>query len=300
MHIPSSMLSGAICPVTTAVAAAGVGIAGYYASKVKDKPSAPKFAAVTSLIFALQMLNYPVQSGTSGHLIGGMLAVSLLGIPFAVLAMTVVLSVQTLFFADGGVNALGANILNMSLIAAGAGGFLFNLMTKKGTNKKISLGIASLASVLLAAVACSFEVAVSGTVNLAKVLPSMLSVHILIGLGEALLTVSVYSMLVSCGLFWKENKNAVAFGAMILSFLGALLSPLASGSPDGLEWVAGKLSFKEFSSYEFSTLFPDYQALFSANEALATISAGIIGISIVFFFTFAMGRLIKTSKLEIA
>lgn len=296
MHIPSSMLSGAICPVTTVVAAIGVGIAGYYASKTKDKPSVSKFAAITSLIFALQMLNYPVQSGTSGHLIGGMLAVSLLGIPLAVLAMTVVLAVQTIFFADGGVNALGANTLNMSLIAAGAGGFLFNLMTKKGANKKISLGIASLASVLLAAVACSFEVAISGTVNLAKVLPSMLSVHTLIGLGEGLLTVAVYSILVSCESFWKENENAVTFGAMTLSFFGALFSPLASGFPDGLEWVAGKLFFKEFSAYEFSALFPDYQALFSTNEALATISAGVIGIGLMVLFTYPIGKLIHISK----
>ena len=299
MHIPSSMLNGAVCPITAAASAAGVGLAGYYAAKTKNKPSTSKFAAVTSLIFALQMLNYPVQSGTSGHLIGGMLAVSLLGIPFAILAMSVVLTVQTLFFADGGINALGSNILNMSLIAAGSGGFLFNLMKKKGAGKRISLGIASLASVLLASIACSFEVAISGTIGLAKVLPSMLSVHALIGSGEALLTVAVYSILISCESFWKENKNAVVFGAMVISFLGALFSPLASGYPDGLEWVSENLSFNAFTAFELPSLFPDYQALFSTNEALATMSAGIIGIGLVFLFTCAIGKLIQTNKLNI-
>jgi len=298
MHIPSSMLNGAICPVTTAVAAAGLGLAGYYAYQAEDKPSTPKFAAVTSLIFALQMLNYPVQNGTSGHLIGGMLAVGLLGIPFAILSMAVVLVVQTLFFADGGINALGANICNMSLVAAGLGGWLLNKITNRAANKKISLGIVAFISVLLAVAACSFEVAISGTIHLTKVLPSMLLVHALIGVGEGLLTVGVFSLLVSCESFWKENEKAVVLSTLALSFLGALFSPLASGFPDGLEWVAERLSFREFSALELPALFPDYQAFFSANESLATIAAGIIGIAIIFFFTFAAGKLFKTSGLQ--
>ena len=107
MHIPGSMLHGAICPVTAAVAVAGFGVATCLGMKSEEKPSIAQFASVSSLIFALQMLNFPIQNGTSGHLLGGVLALSLLGVPFGVLSMAIVLVVQSLFFGDGGGKYLG-------------------------------------------------------------------------------------------------------------------------------------------------------------------------------------------------
>ena len=112
MHIPSSMLNGAICPVTVGVGIAGGMTALYFARKAEEKPSAAKFATVTAMIFALQMLNFPVQNGTSGHLLGGMLAVALLGVPFAALSIAIVLGVQAVFFGDGGV--FGPVVLGVS------------------------------------------------------------------------------------------------------------------------------------------------------------------------------------------
>ena len=262
MHIPASMLNGAICPVTVAVSAVGVGIAANFALKSEDKPSSARFAAVTALIFALQMLNYPVLDGTSGHLVGALLGVSILGMPFAILAMAIVLIVQAVFFGDGGINALGANILNMSLIGAGLLGFVFNFMQKKGLNKQVALAVAAFFAVLAGAFACSLEVAFSGSVALNKVLPSMLSVHALIGLGEALLTVVLITVLQGYASLWKENEKQFVFGAFGLAIIAALLSPFASSFPDGLEWVAGKLSFVEFNSFQLSAILPDYQATF--------------------------------------
>ena len=298
MHIPTSMLSGAICPVTTAVAVTGIGAACYSAIKSNKKPSSWRFASVTALIFALQMLNYPVQNGTSGHLLGSVLAVSLLGVPFAVLAMSIVLAVQCVFFADGGIIALGANILNMSLIGVGVAGLILHYLSSKKINKNISLAIASILSVLAAAVVCSFEVAISGTVALAKVLPAMLSVHTLIGLGEGVVTVCMVLALSAYGTAGIVKEKVFAIRAFGLSVLAACLSPLASGSPDGLEWVAAKLSFVEFSGFELPAFFPDYQVSFFANEAAATILAGIIGVGLVSVLTFSVSKMLNNNQLQ--
>ena len=116
MHIAQGMLKGAICPVTAGISIAVVGIASYFALKSKDKPDAGKFFKVIALIFVMQMLNFPIQNGTSGHFLGGTFAAVILGTPFAVIAMTIILTVQTFLFGDGGINALGANILNMAII----------------------------------------------------------------------------------------------------------------------------------------------------------------------------------------
>ncbi|MFH1857879.1 MAG: energy-coupling factor ABC transporter permease [Candidatus Omnitrophota bacterium] len=293
MHIPASMLHGAVCPVTLAVGGAGVGLAAYLAHKSGKKPSSARFAAVTSLIFALQMLNYPVQNGTSGHLVGAMLAVSLLDIPFGILSMSILLAVQAVFFGDGGVNALGANILNMALIGAGGVGLIYRQATRKGFNQKLGLALASVLSVIAGAAACSIEVALSGTVAFNKVVPAMLSVHTLIGLGEALLTVALVSVLQSCEKFWREFERPVALGSGALAVAAASLSPFASSFPDGLEWVGAKLSFAEFGAFEISAMFPDYQASFIRNAAFSTVTAGMIGLGIVFALTFTVGEVLN-------
>jgi len=290
MHIPASMLNGTICPVTIAVSAVGLGVAATIARKSENKPSAAKFAAVTALIFALQMLNYPVQNGTSGHLVGALLGVSLIGIPFSILSMAIVLAVQAIFFGDGGINALGANILNMSLLGVGLGGFVYSEIKARGINKKVSLGIASLFSVLIGAFACSLEVGISGAVAFNKVLPVMFSVHALIGLGEAALTVVVVSVLSFYASFWQEKERQFAFGAFALAGVAALFSPFASSFPDGLEWVAHKLSFAEFSGFELPAAFPDYQAPFIASPAIATIFAGLMGIILASGLTWIIGK----------
>lgn len=300
MHIPASMLSGAICPVTAAVSAAGLGVAAIAAAKSESKPTATKFAAVTSLIFALQMLNYSVQHGTSGHLLGALLGVSLLGVPFAILATAIVLIVQAVFFGDGGINALGANILNISLIGAGLLGYAFHFMQRKGINKHLALGSAAFVSVLAGAFACSVEVAIAGTVALNKVLPAMMSVHALIGLGEAALTMAVIAVLNSYVSFSQKKEQQFALGAFVLAGIAAITSPLASGFPDGLEWVAEKLSFAEFSGFEMPAIFPDYQVVFIGNAAFSTMTAGLAGVVMVYVLTWVIAKGLDQAKLKMS
>ena len=131
MHIPNSMLQGHVCPVTAGVSILGIAIAAFKAISSKNKPAAARFGAIAALIFAGQMMNFPIQSGTSGHLLGGVLASALLGIPFGVLAMALVVTIQCIVFSDGGFSVLGANILNMALIGAGLGGVLHLLFFGK-------------------------------------------------------------------------------------------------------------------------------------------------------------------------
>jgi len=288
------MLNGAVCPVTLAAGAAGIGITAYAAKKATEKPSSGRFAAVTALIFALQMLNFPVQNGTSGHLLGAMLGVGLLGVPFAILSLSIVLAVQAFLFGDGGINALGANVLNMALLGAGLCGWLFQGAAKAGWNKKMGLAVAAMGSVVLAAAACSVEVAWSGAVAFGKVLPAMMGIHALIGLGEAVLTVALVSALLGAERHWKANERSFAIGAGVLAVAAAAFSPFASAFPDGLEWVSEKLTFAQFNGFTIPALFPDYQASFVGQSGMATAMAGLIGVGIVFALSFVFGKSLKT------
>ncbi len=239
MHIPSSMMEGAICPITAGVSIAAIGAAAYHAYKSEKKPSIKYFFSITTLIFVLQMLNYPIQNGTSGHVIGAVLAMALLGIPFGVLSVSLVVIVQAVFFADGGISVLGANILNMAVVAAPIMWIAQQFIKKesRAISKGLILGLAAWTSVLIASLVLSAELALAGVIDFATVATAMVGVHALIGIGEGVITAGfILAMLpeVSSTTF----RKAVAMPVMLAIFIGLVLSPLASTYPDGLEWVA--------------------------------------------------------------
>lgn len=139
-------------------------------------------------VFAAQLFNFPIGSGTSGHLIGGVFAAVLVG-PFAgALVIAAVLAVQAVFFADGGMLALGANIINMAVLGSLASYYLYAGL-KKAVSERVAIAIAAWCSVMLAAFACSVEIGLSGTVSLPAVTTAMLKTHALIGVAEAGLTI---------------------------------------------------------------------------------------------------------------
>jgi len=148
-----------------------------------------------AFVFAAQMLNFPIAGGTSGHFLGAALAAALMGPWAATVVMTVVVVVQALGMADGGITALGANVLNMGVVAVLAGWGLLHLLKRLLPRSRsgylVSLAVASWVSVVVASAAAAAELAVSGTVPLRLALPAMLSVHMVIGLGEALITCAV-------------------------------------------------------------------------------------------------------------
>jgi cobalt/nickel transport system permease protein len=152
-----------------------------------------KMGMVAALVFAAQMFNFPISSGTSGHLIGGVFASIILG-PFAgAIVIAVVLAVQMLFFADGGLLAIGANIINMSLCGAIAGYYLYYYL-KKALPEWLAIVIAAWASVVLASFVCALELGFSGTIPLDRVIPAMVNVHMVIGIAEALITLALVNV----------------------------------------------------------------------------------------------------------
>jgi cobalt/nickel transport system permease protein len=152
-----------------------------------------KMAMVGAWVFSAQMFNFPINSGTSGHLIGGVFASVILG-PFAgTIVISVVLLIQSLFFADGGLMALGANIINMAIIGSFVSYYIY-ISLKKYTSEIISIAIASWFSVVLASFACALEIGLSGTIGLKDVIFAMLKVHSIIGICEAIITVVLWKL----------------------------------------------------------------------------------------------------------
>jgi len=161
----------------------------------------PLLGITAAFIFAAQMLNFPVAGGTSGHFLGAILACVLLGPWEGMLTITVVLAVQCFFFADGGLTALGANIFNMAIVGGLVSYGLLRLAQKPligRLGEKASLltmtPLFAWFSVVLAATACSFELALAGTVPLGVAFPAMAGVHCLIGIGEAIITTIVIAV----------------------------------------------------------------------------------------------------------
>jgi cobalt/nickel transport system permease protein len=197
MHIPDGFLDPGVAAVTGVVAGGAVAIGLRRAEATFDERRAPLLGVTAAFVFAAQMLNFPVAGGTSGHFLGAALATILLGPWLACLVLAVVLLVQAFLFADGGVSALGANILNMGVVGAlGAGLVMGVAMRVLPRTRRAFLGAAAVASwlaVVAGSIACSFELALSGTVPLGTVLPAMVGVHALIGVGEAVVTVAAVS-----------------------------------------------------------------------------------------------------------
>jgi len=295
MHIPNSMLQGAICPVTVLVSVLGIASAALKSFWTEHKPSAAKFGAITALIFAGQMMNFPIQDGTSGHLLGGVLAAVLLGTPFGVLSIALVVTIQCLVFSDGGFIVLGANVLNMAIIGAGLGGLINSYLVKKFPAKSsqyaIGLGITAWLSVMMAALACSIELAISGTIAFPKVIGAMLSTHALIGVGEGLITVAVCFALASEPIK-TSPKRSVAVPLIASGIIATMLSPFASGFPDGLEWVAGKYQFLHESAPSFIGPLPDYSVSWISNETISTGLAGLAGVALTFFMAWGVARML--------
>ena len=201
MHIPDGFIDVATAATTYAVAAGGVAYATREAHKRLGEKHIPQMGVMAALIFAAQMLNFPIGGGTSGHLLGAALAAIMLGPWASVLIMTCVLVVQCLVFQDGGLTALGANIFNMGLVGSFAAYYLFRGATVLlGENRQGRLAgafIGAWGSVFLASLACALELAISGTSPLMLVMPAMGGVHAIIGIGEGLVTVAVLSLVLT-------------------------------------------------------------------------------------------------------
>ncbi len=194
MHVPDGFLDAPTSVATGVVAVAAVGLALRGARRELDDRTAPMAGLVATFVFAAQMLNFPVGGGTSGHLLGGALAAVLVGPWTGLLAVSVVLMVQALLLADGGVTALGTNVTLIGIVGVGVGWLVFRglqavLPNRVGLVAPLA-AVAAFVSVPVAASAFVGLYAVGGAapVPLDTLLTAMLGVHTLIGLGEAAIT----------------------------------------------------------------------------------------------------------------
>jgi cobalt/nickel transport system permease protein len=217
MHIPDGFLSTEVAVACAVPAAAAVSVGLSRANVDLDERRVPLLGVTAAFVFAAQMLNFPVAGGTSGHFLGAALAAILLGPWLACLVLAVVLVVQAFVFADGGITALGANVLNMGVLGALlAGGVVVAGRRLLGPSRSVLMALAATSAwlaVMAGAVATSLELALSGTVPLATVLPPMVAVHTLIAAGEAAVTVAA----VSAVLATRPDLVALADGAPLPS-----------------------------------------------------------------------------------
>jgi len=261
-HIPDGFLSA---PVTAGTIVAAGALIGYSASRSRrelDERAAPTLGLATAAVFAAQMVNFPVAAGTSGHLMGGTLMAVMFGPWSAFLVMTAVLIAQALIFADGGITALGANILNIA-----GGGALFGYvaywtlkaLAGDGTTRRgLAAAAAAYLGMVVTGIAAGFELGLSGIAPTRMAVSAMAGVHAIIGLAEALITGLVVSALMRKRLdilFGSAAKPQVEPSRpVVLASLGALavlvgaLSVVASTAPDSLERLAIDLGVADAAS----------------------------------------------------
>jgi cobalt/nickel transport system permease protein len=283
MHLPDGFLS---LPVAAGVGAAAAGAVALALRKCRtelDDRAEPLLGVTAAVIFAAQMVNFPILGGTSGHLMGGVLAAVVLGPWPGVLAMTCVLIVQCFLFADGGLLALGANVFNMAVVSCLAGGAIYSLL-RSFFREPIAAGIAAWCATILSAAFCALELAASGAFGLTRTLGLMVGIHAAIGLGEAIITGLVVAALLrrrallvarpatSPSRSWPAVGGGLALAATVV----VLLAPIASSYPDGLERVLAMVG----GGVETPAPFPDY-AVRNWSDNLGTIATGLIGVAVV-------------------
>lgn len=199
MHIPDGLMAPAIWALGWIVAVIFVAIAVIRVNKNFDERMVPFMAILAAGIFVAQMLNFPIVGGTTGHLVGAALATVLLGPWAAILIITVILIIQGFVFGDGGITALGLNILNMAIVGSLSAYLVMRVTPKKF--KYPGIFLAGWLSVFFAATACALQLAASfaidpsfgieGSVSI----PAMMTTHAIIGVGEAIITVGIVAFL---------------------------------------------------------------------------------------------------------
>lgn len=303
MHAPDGFLNAGTAVATGAVSAGTIGASlRQMRTSLHDK-QVPLAGLAAAFIFAAQMFNFPVAAGTTGHLLGGALAAVLLGPTTGAVVVTVVVIVQAFGFADGGLTALGYNVLNMAIVTAFGGYGLFRLLRRvlpsNATSVVVATGLAAGLSVPLSAMAFSIEWLFGATVPVPfdTVFGAMVGVHLLIGIGEGLISALAVGAVLAARpdlVYGARDLTraqvvdrprvgmrgfVIAVGLVALVF-ATVVSQFAAPDPDGLERVAADQGFSE-SGQEHALAavpFADYATQGLRNEPLSLAVAGGIGV----------------------
>ena len=308
MHIPDGFLSNEVCLVTAAAAAGAV---GYSLSRIKGElaeRTIPLTGMMGSLIFAGQMINFPIGLPVSGHLMGGVLAGVILGPWAGCIALTMVLVAQWALFSDGGLTALGANILHMAVLGS-IGGYAVTAAIRRRFKCRVRgtvIGsvIAAWLSVMAAAALFCVEFRLShdpGEFRFRNIFTLMVSFHALIGIGEALITAVVVNVVLHhrpdlvFGLRAEASQSRplpqfLGAGLIVALAVAAFASPFASEFSDGLEAVAEEESVAA-SEDGVAGVFADYDAIPLGDwQSLSVSAAGVVGVLSIFALSLLMTR----------
>ena len=319
MHVPDGFINAPVSAATGVVAAGAVAVSLRGARRELDERTAPLAGLVAAFIFAVQMLNFPVAAGTSGHLLGGALAAILVGPFTGVLCVSVVLLMQGILFADGGLTALGVNITDMAIVTTVVSYAVFRGLVKVLPRKRRSVTVASFVAALLsvpaAAVAFTLVYAVGGTTDIAtsKVATAMVGVHVLIGVGEAVITALTVGAVIAVrpdlvhgarGLQQRlklrvngelvdapgaapaparsSHRKVWITGLVTSLVLAGFVSFYASASPDGLEKVAKDkgIDAKEEAHASEDSPLAGYGVKDVSDARLSGGLAGVIGVGV--------------------
>ncbi len=301
MHAPDGFLNVGTALATGALSAGTIGAALRQSGQTLRDKQIPLAGLAAAFIFAAQMFNFPVAAGTTGHLIGGALAAVLLGPTVGALVVTVVVIVQALAFADGGLTALGYNILNMAIVPAFGGYAVFRLfrrlLPRSAGGVVGAMGLAGLISVVLSAAAFSIEWLFGATapVPFDTVFGAMVAVHSLIGIGEGVISALVIGAVLAVrpdlvvGASDLDRTQLAdrrpakirvfAIAALLVTlFVAAVVSQFAAEAPDGLERVALDTGISGAGDSPLSSgPFADYATAGIDNERLSLAIAGVAG-----------------------
>ncbi len=320
MHVPDGFIDAPTSAVTGVVAAGALAVSLRGARRELDERTAPLAGLVAAFIFAVQMLNFPVAAGTSGHLLGGALAAILVGPYTAVLCVSVVLLMQGVLFADGGLTALGVNITDMAIVTTVVSYAVFRgllaVLPRKRRSVTVASFVAALVSVPAAAVVFTLLYAIGGTtdVSIGKVATAMIGVHVLIGVGEAFITaltvgavVAVRPDLVYGARGLRQRLQLRVNGALVDApaptapvaartsrrtlwvtglvtslVLAGFVSFYASANPDGLEKVAHDQGIDKKAKEHATADSPlaDYGVKDVSDARLSGGLAGVIGVGV--------------------
>ena len=313
MHIQDGVLSPVVCAATGAISLGAVGYSVHRLKQSVGDRTIPLTGMMAALVFAGQMVNFPIGAPVSGHLLGGVLAATVVGPWAGCVAMTLVLFVQWALFSDGGLFALGATVLHMAVIGSW-GGHAVRLFVQRfigDSRKGIVVGsvVAAWASVMAAAALFCLEFRLSwppSEIDFSKVFTLMVSFHSLIGLGEALITGVAISFVLnqrpelisgsrrlSRGSSVETITRTLVAGLVIALTIAAFLSPFASNDADGLEAVLAMLNIDLNFTGSVPGLLEDYDKVpvpFAAWQSIAVSFAGIGGTLAVFVLAWLLGK----------
>lgn len=307
LHIPDGFLSVPVAILAWIVTIAFMVVAVRRASREFDERLAPLMGVLAAFIFAAQAFNFPVAGGTSGHFLGGALAAILLGPWPALLVMAAVIGLQGLIFQDGGLLAMGANIFVMGIVTVWTGYFVYQGLQR--FNRYLAGFVAAWLSVVMAAVVTAFLLALSGTASLGVVLTAMAGVHMLIGVGEGLITVGALALVRAAlpGMFGEQVTGRktdavtiIAGGVVLALVVGIVAVFFASPHPDGLERVAEDKGFIETAQAAPFEIIPDYVVPGVSSETLAGVIAVVLGTLLLFAVGYGIARVLRRRSQRLA